>query len=251
VTRRTLPVFAGDDVGMRPTYRGEIAESLAMGTAPWTVAAATALAFDRLGEDLAAADHGGGDPPACRAGCSTCCHQRVDVTAPEVLALAEWIAAEKSAPELEALRARVLAARDTLHGLDAHAHWTRHITCPLLEADGTCGSYVARPLACRRAHSTSIRACETAFVRGTDDVIPSNPSYLENYRLATIGYFEGFAAQDRPLATYELAAALNVALVDVEAACKEWGQGRDPFAAALTHDADEIERSFGGRLVPG
>lgn len=247
--RRTLPILAGDDVGMRPAFRTEITESLDAGAAPWRVAAAAANAFDRLAADLAAVNHGGGDPPACRAGCSACCHQRVDATAPELLALALWIVAEKTDAEVAAIRARTEVAAAAVVGLDARAHWLAHVRCPLLGEEGRCEAYAARPIACRRAHSTSVEACETAFARGGDDIIPSNPSHQENNRLATIGYFEGFAAWGRPLASYELVRALHVALADPEGVGSAWRSGGDPLAIALTHDSDEIETTFGGRVA--
>lgn len=245
--RRSLPIFAGDDHGMRPAYRTEIAEALAAEAPPWRVAAATAHAFDRLAADLAAANHGGGDPPACRSGCSSCCHQRVDVTAPEVIALAMWIVAEKTAAETAALRERIAVAAEAVVALDSRAQWQKRVRCPLLGDEGRCEVYDARPLACRRAHSTSVAVCEEAFAGGVDLLIPSNPSHQENYRLATIGYFEGFAAQGRPLATYELFLALHFTLGGPEAVGAAWLAGQDPLVAAQTHDAATIEATFGGR----
>ena len=58
------------------------------------------------------------------------------------------------------------------------------------------------------------------------------------------------AAWGRPLASYELIQALHVLLADPEGASEAWRRGEDPLEPALTHDAEEIERRLGGRVVP-
>src|ERR1700675_419848 len=49
----------------------------------------------------------GREPIACKPGCNYCCHMRVVASVPEVIALAEFIAANFPAGAIEALRRRV------------------------------------------------------------------------------------------------------------------------------------------------
>jgi Fe-S-cluster containining protein len=195
-------------------------------------------------EDLEARGYPG-DRPACRAGCSTCCHQRVDVTLPEIVALARWLVEHLEEPARAALR-RVLAARnEQLLGLDGRAHWARKVRCALLDEQGRCSAYEARPLACRRGHSTRVEACLDAFHHGSTELIPENPSVAANARLLTVGYFEGFAAAGRALGTVELHAGLLLSLDDPDAVEAAWLRGEDPLASATTHDAEDVGRALG------
>lgn len=238
------PLADGPDVGARPAVRREIVAALGEALAPGTIAARTARALDEVLEDLEARGYPGARP-ACGAGCATCCHQRVDVTLPEIVALSRWLGEHLDDVARAALR-QVLAARtEELRGLDGRAHWARKVRCALLDDAGRCGAYEARPLACRRGHSTSLTACLDAFHRGSTELIPENPSVATNARLLTVGYFEGFAAAGRPLGTVELHAGLLAALDDPDGVEAAWLRGEDPLARATSHDADEVARTLG------
>lgn len=183
----------------------------------------------------------GGAAPACARGCSWCCHQRVDVTAPEVFALAAHVRAELEAPAIEKLRERLETTRRALDGLDAREHHLRRIPCALLGDDGACSVYSARPFACRRGHSTDADACRAAYEQPAAEGarIPDNPALSWNTAALVLGYREGYEHAGRPLDTYELNAALATALSDPTAEPR-WFAGEDPLAAARTHDAAAI-----------
>ncbi len=133
-----------DPDGYARTLEGAMARAEAAGHDPVDAVGGLALAaFVRL--------FGPGSPAiatACKPGCSWCCRMMVTATAPEVLTLAAAIAAmpeERAA----AVRARIAEAVPAVAGLDADARRRLARPCPLLEADGRCGAYAARPLACR------------------------------------------------------------------------------------------------------
>jgi Fe-S-cluster containining protein len=70
---------------------------------------------------------------ACRRGCSSCCEVSLSLNQVEAAAL------ERGLAELEpAARARIAARVSATHG-----------RCVLLEDDGSCAAYAARPLVCR------------------------------------------------------------------------------------------------------
>lgn len=83
---------------------------------------------------------GGPDGITCARGCDDCCKRRFSVTSIE----AEAIAAELAA--LPEARRDAIAARAR----------TADTACPMLDADGACAVYAARPLICR-THGLPIR----------------------------------------------------------------------------------------------
>ena len=74
--------------------------------------------------------------------------------------------------------------------------------------------------------------------------IPASTTLTWNTASLILGYREGFEHAGRPLDTYELNAALALALAgdEVETA---WSQGADPLASARTHTAGEVRALLG------
>ncbi|WP_051002340.1 YkgJ family cysteine cluster protein [Magnetospirillum molischianum] len=103
---------------------------------------------DRLWGDARAA---GSDPAAeaaCAAGCGWCCHQPVEASTVEVLAIAARL---RIHPDIAALRARLGA-------------WSGGRICPFL-TNGTCAIYSFRPLKCRGLYQPDPRWCMATFAK--------------------------------------------------------------------------------------
>lgn len=102
-----------------------------------------------------AAYSGRGGRIFCGAGCSNCCSLVVNATLPEALA----VAANLGPKQIAALKAhveRLLADWDEQRDLKSYLRWHRQSVglCPLLTANGECGVYSRRPLACRSLLAT-------------------------------------------------------------------------------------------------
>ena len=89
---------------------------------------------------------------ACEAGCNFCCHLLVTVTPGEAAVLVGRLTPEAIARVED--RARRAA------GLTPGEYRRARIPCAVLDADGRCSAYDARPLKCRAHTSTSREICE-------------------------------------------------------------------------------------------
>jgi Fe-S-cluster containining protein len=96
---------------------------------------------------------------ACAAGCNFCCHMPVIATPAELVRLANAIVAH---PDASQLRAKILANADAVERMDEEQLFASRLPCALLDADGRCSAYTARPLACRAHVSFSREQCEAA-----------------------------------------------------------------------------------------
>lgn len=162
----------------------------------------------------------------CRRGCTYCCHVNVIATPLEAARLAAAIGAGRRRD----LERAVLAAGETLAGLDARARLARKAPCPLLAGDA-CSLYEVRPLACRALVSVSVRDCERHFAKN-EAGLRAMPSLLTP-RLVASGFISGEIAAlgDLGLASHlvELTAALALLLGD-PTALDRWLGGEDVFA---------------------
>ena len=93
----------------------------------------------------------------CRAGCSFCCHQNVDVTIPEAILVALQLG-----DEADPRRARAVAAAESLSKLDDEARIATGTPCPLL-VDHRCSVYNVRPITCRSVTSPDAARCQQAM----------------------------------------------------------------------------------------
>lgn len=100
----------------------------------------------------------------CQAGCSYCCHLRVEAFAHEILLLHQAITALADAPQREAIAARLAANAAQISAIGEEQHWVTNIPCALL-VDDRCSLHHIRPLTCARYHSTDLAACQ----RGHED----------------------------------------------------------------------------------
>jgi len=167
---------------------------------------------------------------ACERGCSYCCHLRVEIRPHEAFVLAEHIAAHFDDAQRAATIARIEANLRRIAPLSAAAHVRAGIPCALLDRDGTCSAYDARPAACRKYYSVSVSTCRNAFV----DTSAPLTGELEDeaVRLAgnavTLGHAQGLDDAGYDAALYELHFALRKALTNAKAA-KRYRQRKKAF----------------------
>jgi Fe-S-cluster containining protein len=101
---------------------------------------------------------------ACERGCHYCCHLRVEIRPHEAFVLAEHIAGRFSNADRAATITRIEANLQRIAPLSAAAHVRAGIPCALLDEQGTCSVYDARPAACRKYYSVSVSTCRNAFL---------------------------------------------------------------------------------------
>lgn len=132
-----------------------------------------------------------GVAPACRKGCSWCCHQEVFAVTHEFFYLQDYLKAELG----EELRKQILErAREKVMltlNLSLDEQLQVRSACPLL-LDGSCLAYEARPMACRIYLSTSEASCKRDHDRPQNQ--KSIPELLEFPLLAGRMLNQGFVA---------------------------------------------------------
>lgn len=169
---------------------------------------------------------------ACRAGCSYCCHLRVEIRPHEAFLLAHHIATRCTPETRERLVGRITTTRRRLEALTPAEHIRAGIPCALLE-DGRCSVYEARPAACRKYYSQSVDTCRNAF----NDTSAPLTGELEHelVRLAgngiALGHARGLEEAGRDASLYELHAALSEALANPRAA-ERYRRGKRAFVRA-------------------
>jgi hypothetical protein len=152
--------------------------------------------------------------PACRKGCSHCCHVLVYVTAPEALAIAGHIRETFTPQERERLDRAIEDYIATTTGMTEPERMGRSVPCPLL-VGGCCSIYDRRPIACRIWHSSDAERCRAYC----EDPASARTVVTDRLALAVGGRIAGGLAvalrsrrlDDRPL---ELVRALQIALAD-------------------------------------
>lgn len=238
---RCLPLYGGTDAGPRPGTREAVFGALGNGWSPARVADVVGLGIDETVGTIAKHGYPGGTP-ACARGCSHCCHQRVEVTAPEALAIAKHLR-ETWDDDARA----VLATRldETATRMRERASHRDPVACAFLAHDGTCLIYTARPHACRRGHSLDAEVCRVAKEDPTSQVlIPDNTTLSWNTAAVILGYREGFARAQRPLGALEMNAAVAIASGESDAE-ERWMRGEDVFAPARTKTEEEVVAVLG------
>lgn len=162
-----------------------------------------------------------GPVPECKPGCAYCCSARVEVSDAEALLIARYvhhIPADEKLLLLERLRIQAAGWSDAgSQGDEPHQQ-----PCTFLQ-DGLCSIYSLRPSVCRKAHSLSVKACETGASQ-----IPQNLTRIVQCEALIAGTNEGFKSVGLPASQYELAAAVLAALA--ENAEEVWYQGKPLIA---------------------
>ncbi len=234
---RQLPViYGGHDAGPRPDTRHQVCGALERGVDPVVVTQHVARGVSDLWDACLTALGGTENKPACKRGCSHCCHQRVEVTAPEVFVIARALATATTEQ-----RGRLYAAAERHASLSSREHFLQQCACPFLDVNGACSIYDARPLACRRSHSLDVEVCRRLVADPTLRVnIPTSEALDWNLSALTWGYYEGLAHAGVPPHQYELAQAVALAF-RTEGAEMSWRRGEDVLASSMTRCAEALE----------
>ena len=85
---------------------------------------------------------------ACCAGCWFCCTMPVAVSAPEAIAIADYLTRTLAESDLETLKLELTNTVNRIRGLSIAQHAATIIRCPLLDPSGRCSVYSVRPIAC-------------------------------------------------------------------------------------------------------
>jgi Fe-S-cluster containining protein len=190
-----------------------------------------ALVQERTLANEAAAN---GDEPACRKGCSYCCHNRVVAPAHEVMMLADRILAMPE-PQRAALVERISINAERIGPtIDGTTPFTTPMPCALLGEDGACGVYEDRPSNCRRYHSLRRSDCENSFFQPNDlnsRVRLSTPLLVASAAQA-MGFRKAIGERGIDTTNYELHTALREALADPAAVGERLSRGEKGFVHA-------------------
>ena len=176
----------------------------------------------------------------CRPGCCFCCHTRVSASIPEVLVIADQLRQALASKALDGLRKGLAALAEG--GAPTSLEWwlETRTPCPFLLTGegGLCAIYDIRPFTCRSHHSTDVAKCQEGFEAGEPMEIPCYPLLRRGLDIFSSAFVSTMA--ERGLASFlvSFAAALAVALSEVDAAAR-WMAGEDVFrAAGMSDQAD-------------
>jgi Fe-S-cluster containining protein len=95
---------------------------------------------------------------ACKAGCSHCCHLKIQVLAIEAIAIAQYVGATFSAERIREAMGNASKNVKDAKGLTNEQQLTINQRCAFLH-DGNCSIYSVRPSECRKYHSTDVQVC--------------------------------------------------------------------------------------------
>ncbi|MEQ8787256.1 MAG: YkgJ family cysteine cluster protein [Pirellulaceae bacterium] len=180
----------------------------------------------------------------CGAGCSACCWTPViDVTPLEAIVVATHLEKSFSPEQLTEIRARLSDNAQQRQAMTSQQQRGLRIRCALLDDEGMCGVYTARPLVCAGVFSLSREACESAS--GTVGESPDIP--LDQPAKAwTMGVSGGLqralveSGLDGNL--YELSGAV-LRVLETPAVASRWLRGVDVFQGCLCTDPHSPPRA--------
>lgn len=157
-------------------------------------------------------------PIACKTGCSYCCRMEVSISNSEALLLLSAVQAQPEEMQ-QRLRARIDALAPRLRGVNAETRRRLNEPCPLLNDDGACSVYDARPLGCRSHVSFDMAAC-VADVENLDAPVPIPTSRTLTQQRDAIRprHRELESAIGLAAGRYELVQALRILLTRPDAA---------------------------------
>jgi Fe-S-cluster containining protein len=167
------------------------------------------------------------DALACRKGCSWCCHHKVGVTVPEVIAIKAQL--EASPQHLDVIKKRAAElAKDARIFSDTEKPRAR-IPCALLGEDGSCSVYEVRPIPCRSWLSTDVESCKKHLDGEGEPMFVL--SAARSGRFVQLGLAKVMADIERFPYLVELTAGLDIAL-NVPNAIDRWLAGEPVFEPA-------------------
>lgn len=185
---------------------------------------ATAVGFVQVlqhGVDAAVrARFSSGARPHCKAGCSHCCHTRVEALPAEVFHIARHINAFAAADRINIqVRLSQQIDADTVDQT-----WKARPACAFLQ-DHRCTIYDIRPGVCRKTHSLDVGQCATGASK-----IPEDFGVLLDAEALIQGCASAYEAEGIESAGTELASSVLAALAD-PALETRWYHGERVFSS--------------------
>lgn len=174
-----------------------------------------------------------GSPPACRKGCSFCCHQTVFASTYELLYLADFLKKKYPGKLVEGVIAKLDTKAVLTRELKMNSLLKYKMPCPLLHATiGYCTAYQARPVACRIYLSSSEASCLFDLEQPDNDTV--FPSLYEMPLRAGRMLNEGFQARLREgridkLQVFETTIEQGVLSAFEPEAAQKWLTGKKVF----------------------
>lgn len=197
---------------------------------PERMATAVVTLHRRVDEVIAATVEGHKVQLACSPGCAFCCHLRVQLQPYEAFHLASWLRRHFDAPSLAAVAARLRANAAKTRELGEEARKRVNLACALLDDEGRCTAYEARPAACRRCHSQSVDPCRAFHDDPSRDDIESGMHPAISHNADVIMTQARHAA--RAAGLDDDSVDMNVALLGAlenPKALRRWKDGKKPF----------------------
>ncbi|WP_424195211.1 YkgJ family cysteine cluster protein [Ampullimonas aquatilis] len=155
---------------------------------------------------------------ACQAGCSYCCHVRVEALEPEIFLIARTLRQESLIDQFH-----------TMQRLQAHVNQQQaakgkvvHQPCPFL-VNQMCSIYLVRPAVCRKAHSLDVQACATQQPQ-----LPQNLAMALGAEALMKGTAYAYQSLELSASGHELAQSVLLAMQD-DMAEQRWLAGEPVF----------------------
>ncbi|HEY9100366.1 MAG TPA: YkgJ family cysteine cluster protein [Thiobacillus sp.] len=161
----------------------------------------------------------------CKAGCSDCCHAKVEATAPEVFRIAN-VLMSRPMEEVDMWIAHL--TEHVRHSTD-QTKWALRRPCPFLSQD-LCVMYEVRPGACRKAHSLDVHACKAGA-----ETIPQSLDVVLAAEALMKGTANAYQTLGYDASRHELAHAVLCVLTDAGIRAR-WLKG-EPVLGDATHDS--------------
>jgi len=167
--------------------------------------------------------------------CPSCRHQRIGVTAPEVLAIADELRRTKSNKETQQIRNRVAENVKAAAGLNQEQYERAHIVCPLLDKENSCAAFDSRPLHCRGWCLFSGDEGDRCLLDVGDAGSLDAHAYTVGHGMEE-GLSQGLESAGLDGNVFELNSALLTALETPDAAT-QWAEGQPVFSGCQPYEA--------------
>jgi Fe-S-cluster containining protein len=197
---------------------------------PAALSTAVVTFYRRVDEVIDASVSGHNVAVACTRGCSYCCHLRLAVQPHEAFALAGWLRRNFDAQRLAGVIERVRANARATDAMGVEARKRTNMACALLDEDGSCTAYEARPAQCRRYHSTRVETCRSFYETPADETIesPLHPVVAHNAAVLITQAQHAVRAAGLDAENEDMNYALLDALENPKA-WRRWRDGKQPF----------------------
>ena len=128
-------------------------------------------AIDGLNDSIAALARRQNIEIACTKGCHWCCHQAVFASSYEIHYLSEKIKQSFTPEQLKETREKTIRKNELTSALNEKEVLNYKHPCPLLNNEGSCSIYFARPVACRIYLSTNLETCLSFYYHPEDESV--------------------------------------------------------------------------------